>query len=187
MIGKLSASSICRAGVGTSKFRALESQYLQNCFVEVEQDFLQWSSPGKASDAQCYFGGAVRIGDDSIDGSPCLVQIGWLSVEPAQTSIAARHNRSQWLIDLVGDRGCEFTQGRQARTMRQLRSCFVRCHLRRLDFQSKVGANGDGRTADHAIDKSRLPAPPLGSGRSSPMSTPCRLGTRARHRVSREN
>src|SRR5712671_6275949 len=57
------------------------------------------------------FAGSIAIPDDTAERLPGLAQVRRLSAKPPQGGIGIGDDRSDRLIDFVGNRGCEVPQG----------------------------------------------------------------------------
>src|SRR5215471_297961 len=66
-----------------------------------------------------HLAGPSSTADDSIERLPYLVQIRWLGVKPAQSSLGAVDRADERLIDLVGDRSGQLPHGGNPICMRQ--------------------------------------------------------------------
>ena len=74
-------------------------------FVNVQRQFFRSRALCESADLRDDVACPIGVFDKTSNRFPCLVKIGRLSREPLQTSISVYHSRSEWLIDLVGNRG----------------------------------------------------------------------------------
>jgi len=97
--------------------------------IDVERHLLKAGLVRERPDAPDHLACPIAVVDNPFHRAARCVQVGSFAAEPAQTGLGVGDDGGERLVDFMGDRGGQLTQGCHARDMRQLHLCLVQRFL----------------------------------------------------------